>query len=173
MLLTFGGFADDSQGVLAVVQPPACVPVKFVLEIGLSVDGFCQRRQRNLELLAAKVAHSDGGSGTEPFNDPELSLWHGRLVCHSEAKRCQPCENQMAPVPNKIMICLAFQSSARRTRMIRQESPADQTANRDRTPLTPKLDKNLISYALAATAAGAGIMALAQNAEAKVAATRV
>jgi hypothetical protein len=57
--------------------------------------------------------------------------------------------------------------------MIRQESPVDQAANRDRTPLTPKLDKNLISYALAATAAGVGIMALAQNAEAKVIATQV
>ncbi|MGA3349084.1 MAG: hypothetical protein ABSC33_08670 [Candidatus Sulfotelmatobacter sp.] len=57
--------------------------------------------------------------------------------------------------------------------MIRQESPVDQTANRDRTPLTPKLDKNLINYALAATAAGVGIMALAQTAEAKVIATQV
>ncbi len=57
--------------------------------------------------------------------------------------------------------------------MTQEESQAaDQAANRDRFPLAPKLDKNLVAYALAATTAGVGIMALTQTAEARVIATR-
>jgi hypothetical protein len=58
----------------------AIVPIELLLQVRLSVGCFRERRHRNFELLAAKFAHCNGGSATQPLDDPKRAFWHGRLV---------------------------------------------------------------------------------------------
>lgn len=61
--------------------------------------------------------------------------------------------------------------SGQRQSSQRESSRKDVRQNREPARLARKLDNNLVTYALAASAAGVGMMALTQGAEAKVIAT--
>jgi hypothetical protein len=87
-LLVFGGFADDSQSVLAAIERLAFVSIELSSDCLLSLFPL---RRISPELRIAKLAYSNKGRGLG--YDPKLAFRHDYSLAPNI------CENEMAPVP--------------------------------------------------------------------------
>jgi hypothetical protein len=97
-LLVFGRFTDDSQGVLAGVQPLAFMCIELALKHCRSVlygESFATSYS---ELLTAIGAYGEIWSRPDVLYDPHLALCHAHSLAHLEG-RPWTCENQTAPLP--------------------------------------------------------------------------
>ena len=97
-LLVFGGFADDTQSVLATICPFALVLRELVAKEFLCVRCYFEGIERHIERSRTVFADTQGGYSSEPFNDPQITFSH-TSVSHRQQPSARPVDFQMAPAP--------------------------------------------------------------------------
>lgn len=78
-LLVFGGFADDSQSILAAIYRFALVLRKLLTKAFLRLGCYFEGIERRIEGSGAVFADTNGGRSSDPFNYPQIAFFHASV----------------------------------------------------------------------------------------------